>query len=162
MRSWILAAIVCITLSGCGDDEGRTSQRGAAREKDSALMSDPASAILELEARLSSWVEVKNGVAVFSGARVGKSEYIVHAVPATTPWLLTCGPDGVTVKFTAWAAQDEDSERDPLAKSLTEVALTNEQCKPLMGPLGERLMVILAMRPSSSSAVPATGPATNP
>ena len=90
-------------------------------------MSDPASAILELEARLSSWVEVKNGVAVFSGARVGKSEYIVHAVPATTPWLLTCGPDGVTVKFTAWAAQDEDSERDPLAKSLTEVALTNEQ-----------------------------------
>jgi hypothetical protein len=90
MHSWILAGLVCTALCGCGDEE-RQSKRNAAREKERALMYDPASAIPELEARLSGWVEVKNGVAVFSGARVGKSQYILHAVPATTPWLLTCG-----------------------------------------------------------------------
>jgi hypothetical protein len=160
MRSWIMAGLVCTALCGCGDEEERTSQRKTAREKERALMSDPAAAMPELEARLSNWIEVKNGVATFNGARVGKSQYLLHAVPTTTPWLLTCGPDGMVVNFLALPPKDDDSDSDSLAKSLTEVALTNEQCKALMAPLGERLMAILAM--PSSSASPTPGPATNP
>jgi hypothetical protein len=91
-------------------------------------MKTPALAVPELERRVSNWLSVSNGAFGVVTQRSGAFA-VIHSLPTTTPWIVTCSNVGLEVKL--WWEE--------LETHLTTVALTEEECRPLVSAVGQKM-----------------------
>lgn len=164
MRTALAAILIfSVMLPSCEDQERAAEQKRAAeasaeraakrkteRDAERRLMTTPAEAVPELERRMSNWLSVSNGVAIVVSERQGGFA-LVHSLPATSPWLVTCSRSGLEVKFGHWfelgAGPNEGAVTNELvSKELTTVALTEEECRPLVDAIGQRMQAVLGRR----------------
>jgi hypothetical protein len=156
-----LLAISLIVLVACEDSERvaekkRAEQASAEkavkykaeRDAERDLMKSPALAIPELERRLSGWLEVNGGLATVVERGTGGRFITMHTVPATTPWVVTCSWLGIEVRFGLWYELNSDGHgggatNELISKQLTRVSLTEDECRPLVAAVGQRMVALL-------------------
>jgi hypothetical protein len=153
----VLVAISLLALVGCEDqqlvEKKRAEQQARAerlaklKAQDDAerhLMTTPALAVDEIERRLFGWLTVDSGVIVLGG-----ESRQVHALPATSPWLVTCGDAGLDIKLAHWFELEAGRydggfvSNQLVTKQLTSISLTEDECRPLVSMVGRKMLALL-------------------
>ena len=121
--------------------ERAQKERAAAHERkrseELAIMSDPARAVPELERRLDEWLVSRDGVIYVSE---GSEKFpVIHAMPASTPWLLSCSTSGVKITVGNWTEVDEGHTFAMFEMTLTQARLGGDKCNALLPPLSARM-----------------------
>lgn len=148
MRFWVaLTMAVSLQMAGCSDEKATADreyieQVNTQRDAEQRLMTDMATAVPELERRISDWINADNGV-LFVVEKSGEAVFSLHAMPASTPWHVSC--DGVEIELTVghW---EEGTNRNAklLTRQLSVVRLSEDQCKLLAAAVARKMMVITA------------------
>ena len=89
-----LLSIVLLSLSLEACDERR--QEPSVVDPDVELMNDVGTAEPELEKRLVSSVSAQEGLIIVHGTSPDDD---THVLPDNSPWVITCGREGVSVTF---------------------------------------------------------------
>jgi hypothetical protein len=111
------------------------------------MTASPSIAVADLERRISNWLSVRDGIVTVVAERSGKFA-LLHALPSTTPWVVTCSADGIEVKFGHWfeiyGGTNGGSDSNSLvSKQLTGARLTEEECRPLVSGVGQKMLAML-------------------
>lgn len=101
-----------------------------ARSDELAIMSDAASAVPELRRRLAEWLVTRDGTVYLTEGSEKNPQ--IYAMPATTPWLLSCSSSGVKITIGGWIDIDEGSGGATFERNLTRARLSGDQCKTLL------------------------------
>ena len=150
---YILTAALMLLGNGCNDEKNTAERakaeaaRQAEQEAEQRLMSDPALAAAELEKRLAEWIKSGNGLLfVFESSDTGS--FTLHAMPATTPWHVSCNPQEIEVTIGSF----EDSRRRNaklFTRALSFASFSEDQCGNLTEVVARKLasIVTAAQRP---------------
>lgn len=133
MRVGVLVAL-SMPLLAC--DKNQAEQR---------LMSDLSSARPELERRIAEWVSVQNGLIILTENQ-GKRDFSMRAIPASTPWTVSCTDYGIELGFGFWLVEGESSIASESKKYLTTAHLSEQQCKALVPVIGQELLALTSAR----------------
>jgi hypothetical protein len=149
MRSlYVLAAASMLLLGGCNDEkksEDRAkaeAEHRAEQEAEQRLMSDPALASAELEKRLAEWIRPGNGALLVADGSDTRS-FALHAMPATTPWHVSCNAQEIEVTIGSF----EDSRRRNarmFTRALSFASFSEAQCGILTEAVARKLASIVA------------------
>ena len=159
MRIWLLITALPLLLMGCDDEkaaaemknlEQAAAQRGeehqARLDAEQRLMSDLATARPELEKRISDWINVSDGTLFVVEGR-GKDGFQSYAIPASTPWVVTCNRRAIELTLGSWR-EGEDSSL--FTRRLSFARLSEDQCKPLIAIVAQRMQVMTrSLRPAT-------------
>lgn len=158
MRLALVAISVLLPL-GC-DDRGRAAKekkverestereakRKAVHDAERNVMKTPSLAVPEIERRLSGWLTVDNGVLIVRDA----NNHQVHALPAASPWLVTCGRLGIEIRLGHWFELEPSRyegagpiTNELVTGQLTTIALTEEECRLLVSAVGQKMLALL-------------------
>jgi hypothetical protein len=130
---WAVAVLFAFgLLSGCDDSGERQKSERALQEAD--LMSDSRRALQELEKRLLESVASKNGMITVVQPLLGG----VQVFPTPASWKLNCSFLGMEAVFIFGPRED-----DYITVNLTDVRLSDEQCRQLAPSMAERIRSIL-------------------
>jgi hypothetical protein len=111
------------------------------REKDDLLMKDIGVAGPELERRLSASIRVEDGLVTVKDPLLGSIQS--HFLPATTPWVLSCGIGGISVAFGTSISGDGTSVGNDVEVRLGYAMFDEKACAVLGPRLGKQLRAIL-------------------
>jgi hypothetical protein len=117
-------------LLGC--DNNQAEQR---------LMSDVSSAGPVLERRIAEWVSVQNGLIVLTENQ-GQNDFSIWAIPASTPWIVSCTDYGIELGFGFWLVESDSSITREPKRYLTKARLSEQQCKGLVPVVGQALLAL--------------------
>jgi hypothetical protein len=137
-----------LLFSGCSD-ENKTAERAEAeaeqraeQEAEQRLMSDPARAAAELEKRLAEWIRPGNGALLVVDGSDTRA-FALHAMPATTPWHVSCNAQEIEVTIGSF----EDSRRRNarmFTRALSFASFSEAQCGVLTEAVARKLASIVA------------------
>jgi hypothetical protein len=130
-------SIILLSLSLGACDERR--QNTSAVDPDIELMNEPGTAGPELEKRLVASVNVQNGLII---VRVPSSRD-TYVLPDNSPWVITCGSQGVSVTFGSAVSGDRSYVGNDLELDLTMIFISQANCGTLAPQLGRRLKAML-------------------
>jgi hypothetical protein len=147
MRSLIvLTAVLMLVLNGCGDEKTTAerakadAERQAKQEAEQRLMSDVALATAELEKRVVEWISSSNGL-LFVVDGSSTPSFNLHAMPATTPWHVSCNAQEIEVTIGSWEGSRRRNAK-LFTRALSYASFSEEQCKILAGVVARKLTVI--------------------
>lgn len=148
---WLVSSAMLVAsasvISGCDNppkDEAKIleeyNQQKTERERKEKLerdvMANSDTAAAEIGKRISNWIEnVGEGIILVD--EYGRSpesktqEYLLHTIPATTPWLITCERGSLEITLGAWVTTDSKSVESLITKFVTAGVKTPAQCKEL-------------------------------
>jgi hypothetical protein len=130
-------SIVLLSLSLGACDEAR--QNTSAVDPDIELMNDPGTAGPELEKRLVASVSVQDGLIIVR-ALASNDTYVL---PDNSPWVITCGGEGVSVTFGSAVSGDGSHVGNDVGLDLTMIFISQANCGTLAPQLGRRLKAML-------------------
>ena len=133
---WFLS-IVLLSLSLVACDERR--QDTSAVDPDIELMNEPGTAGPELEKRLVASVSVQDGLII---VRTPSSRE-TYVLPDNSPWVITCGSQGVSVTFGSAVSGDGSHVGNDVELDLTMIFISQANCGTLAPQLGRRLKAML-------------------
>jgi hypothetical protein len=148
MRSLIvLATTLMFVLSGCNDEkaaerENANAEHATEYQAEIRLMSDLAKASPELERRVAEWISSEDGV-LFILDDSGEPSFTLHAMPALTPWHVSCNEDEIELTLGSWE-EGKDRNAKLLTRSLSFANFSKESCKVLAGIVARKMMQITA------------------
>ena len=143
MRSWIIL-IVTLCLLGC-DDPTATQDRKEADAQQAAeqqLMSELATAVPELERRITDWISFDKGF-VFIVDYSGEPSFGINVMPASTPWHVSCNSAEIEVTIGNFDAGKGRNAR-LFTRVLSFARFSEEQCKLLAAVVARKMMEITA------------------
>jgi hypothetical protein len=132
-----LLSIVLLSLSLEACDERR--QDTSALDPDIELMNDVGTAGPELERRLFASVSVQDGLIVVRPPSPGDT----YVLPDNSPWIITCGREGVSVTFGNAVSGDGSYVGNDVQLDLTMTFIGQTDCATLATQLGRRLKTML-------------------
>jgi hypothetical protein len=130
-----LLSIVLLFLSLGACDERR--QDTSAVDPDMELMKDAGTAGPELEKRLADSISVQDGLIIVRATRD------MHVLPDNSPWVITCGSEGVSVTFGSAVSGDGSYVGNDVELDLTMIFIGQADCGTLAPQLGRRLKAML-------------------
>jgi hypothetical protein len=119
-------SIVLVSLSLGACDERR--QNTSAVDPDIELMNDPGMAGPELEKRLVASVSVQDGLIIVR-ALASDDTYVL---PDDTPWVITCGSEGVSVTFGSAVSGDRSHVGNDVELELTMIFISQANAALLL------------------------------
>ena len=139
-----VALLFCGLLCACGESETELPKKPVAQElmeRDKALLKDIGLAGRELERRLLERITVRDGIAIVRDPDLG---YIFsYYLPATTPWVLSCGITGMSIALGTSVSGDGNSVGNEVEVRLAFAPLDDKACSVLGPQLAKRLQVLL-------------------
>jgi hypothetical protein len=99
------------------------------------LLQDEAKATTEFETRLRKQVHLNGGVLVIRDAEL--SDW-VSVAPASTIWIVNCGPYGLDVSFGAVSGENNGDS----SVTLTRASIPAEECERIATSIGETVLAI--------------------
>ena len=130
-------SIVLLSLSLGACDERR--QDTSAVDPDIELMNEPGTAGPELEKRLVASVSVQDGLIIVRTPSSGDT----YVLPDNSPWVITCGSQGVSVTFGSAVSGDGSHVGNDVELDLTMIFISQANCGTLAPQLGRRLKAML-------------------
>ena len=130
-------SIVLLSLSLGACDERR--QNTSAVDLDIELMNEPVTAGPELEKRLVASVSVQDGLIIVRALSSGDT----YVLPDKSPWVITCGSEGVSVTFGSAVSGDRSYVSNDVELNLTMIFISQANCGTLAPQLGRRLKAML-------------------
>ena len=130
-------SIVLLSLSLVACDERR--QNTSAVDPDIELMNEPVTAGPELEKRLVASVSVQEGLIIVRAP----SSRDTYVLPDNSPWVITCGSEGVSVTFGSAVSGDGSYVGNDVELDLTMIFISQANCGTLAPQLGRRLKAML-------------------
>jgi hypothetical protein len=130
-----LLSIVLLFLSLGACDERR--QDTSAVDPDMELMKDAGTAGPELEKRLADSISVQDSLIIVRATRD------MHVLPDNSPWVITCGSEGVSVTFGSAVSGDGSYVGNDVELDLTMIFIGQADCGTLAPQLGRRLKAML-------------------
>ena len=130
-------SIVLLSLSLVACDERR--QDTSAADPDIELMNDAGTAGPELEKRLVASVSVQDGLIIVHAPSSGDT----YVLPDNSPWVITCGSEGVSVTFGSAVSGDGSRVGNDVELNLTIIFMSQANCGTLAPQLGRRLKAML-------------------
>ena len=130
-------SIVLLSLSLGACDERR--QNTSAVDPDIELMNEPVTAGPELEKRLVASVSVQDGLIIVRALSSGDT----YVLPDNSPWVITCGSEGVSVTFGSAVSGDRSYVSNDVELNLTMIFISQANCGTLAPQLGRRLKAML-------------------
>ena len=130
-------SIVLLSLSLGACDERR--QDTSAVDPDIELMNEPGTAGPELEKRLVASVSVQDGLIIVRALSSGDT----YVLPDNSPWVITCGSEGVSVTFGSAVSGDRSYVSNDVALNVTMIFISQANCGTLAPQLGRRLKAML-------------------
>jgi hypothetical protein len=150
-RRIAMTVAVSAALFGCGQEPAPTAadaqekERAEARAAEVRLMADPTMAGPELGRRLAEHVRRSGQTLVLRDRRLvrpilegisASKGFTIAAIPATTPWMVKCAPEGLGLAFGGWISGEVSSGEGDIGPdlliSLTNVTLSEQQCAVLV------------------------------
>jgi hypothetical protein len=125
--------LLFLSLGAC--DERR--QDTSAVDPDMELMKDAGTAGPELEKRLADSISVQDGLIIVRATRD------MHVLPDNSPWVITCGSEGVSVTFGSAVSGDGSYVGNDVELDLTMIFIGQADCGTLAPQLGRRLKAML-------------------
>ena len=146
MRFWMaLTAVLTLQMAGCSDenataDRAYIEQVNAQQVAEQRLMAEMATATLELERRISDWVIADNGI-LFVTEKPGEAVFSLHAMPASTPWHVSCDGEEIELTLGSW---EEGTNRNArlLTRQLSIARFSEDQCKLLAAVVARKMLGI--------------------
>ena len=142
MRPWIIL-FLALSLLAC-DDPTATDQKqpNAEQVAEQRLMSELATAVPELEKRLTDWISFDKGF-VFIIDYSGEPSFGMNVMPASTPWHVSCNSREIEVTIGNF---DEGKGRNArlFTRPLSFARFSEEQCKLLAAVVARKMMGIAA------------------
>jgi hypothetical protein len=120
----------CLRLSTC-----RSLSALVEASADVKLMNDLGTAEPELEKRLVANVSAQDGLIVVHGTSLEDT----HVLPDNSPWVITCGREGVSVTFGSAVSGDGSYVGNDVQLNLTMTFIGQADCAILAPQLGRRL-----------------------
>jgi hypothetical protein len=148
MRSLnVLTAVLMFLLNGCSDEKTTAerakadAERQAELKAEQRLMSDVALATAELEKRVAEWISSSNGL-LFVVDSSSTPSFNLHAMPATTPWHVSCNAQEIEVTIGSW---EESRRRNAklFTRALSFAGFSEQQCKILAAVVARKLAAIV-------------------
>ena len=130
-------SIILLSLSLGACDERR--QNTSAVDPDIELMNEPGTAGPELEKRLVASVSVQDGLIIVRALLSGDT----YVLPDNSPWVITCGSEGVSVTFGSAVSGDGSRVGNDVELNLTIIFMSQANCGTLAPQLGRRLKAML-------------------
>jgi hypothetical protein len=130
-------SIILLSLSLGACDERR--QNTSAVDPDIELMNEPGTAGPELEKRLVASVSVQDGLIIVRALLSGDT----YVLPDNSPWVITCGSEGVSVTFGSAVSGDRSYVSNDVELDLTMIFISQANCGTLAPQLGRRLKAML-------------------
>ena len=130
-------SIILLSLSLAACDE--RPQNTSAVDPDIELMNEPGTAGPELEKRLVASVSVQDGLIIVRAP----SSRETHVLPDNSPWVITCGSEGVSVTFGSAVSGDRSYVGNDVELDLTMTFIGQADCGTLAPQLGRRLKAML-------------------
>ena len=130
-------SIVLLSLSLGACDERR--QNTSAVDPDIELMNEPVTAGPKLEKRLVASVSVQDGLIIVRALSSGDT----YVLPDNSPWVITCGSEGVSVTFGSAVSGDRSYVSNDVELNLTMIFMSQANCGTLAPQLGRRLKAML-------------------
>ena len=110
-------AIVLLSLVLGACDERR--QNTSAVDPDIELMNEPGTAGPELEKRLVASVSVQDGLIIVRALSSGDT----FVLPDNSPWVITCGSEGVSITFGSAVSGDRSYVGNDIELDLTMIVI---------------------------------------
>jgi hypothetical protein len=132
-----LLSIILLSLFLEACDEGR--QATSSVDPDTELMNDVGTAGPELERRLLSSVSVQDGLIIVRAPSPGDT----YVLPDNSPWIITCGREGVSVTFGSAVSGDRSYVGNDVQLDLAMTFIGQADCAILAPQLGRRLKALL-------------------
>src|SRR6516225_10554890 len=126
-------SIILLSLSLGACDERR--QNTSAVDPDIELMNEPGTAGPELEKRLVASVNVQDSLILVRALASGDT----YVLPDNSPWVITCGSEGVSVTFGNAVSGDGSHVGNDVGLDLTMIFISQANCGTLAPQLGRRL-----------------------
>jgi hypothetical protein len=130
-------SIFLLSLSLVACDERR--QDTSAADPDIELMNDAGTAGPELEKRLVASVSVQDGLIIVRTPSSGDT----YVLPDNSPWVITCGSQGVSVTFGSAVSGGGSYVGNDVELDLTMTVIGQTDCGTLAPQLGRRLKAML-------------------
>jgi hypothetical protein len=130
-------SIILLSLSLAACDE--RPQNTSAVDPDIELMNEPGTAGPELEKRLLASVSVQDGLIIVHAPSSGDT----YVLPDNSPWVITCGSEGVSVTFGSAVSGDGSRVGNDVELNLTIIFMSQANCGTLAPQLGRRLKAML-------------------
>jgi hypothetical protein len=144
LRNSAAVPLLFASLCACGQNEIEPQRKSAAqemRETDEALFKDIGLAGRELERRLLMRISAQDGIVTVREPDLG---YLYsHYLPATSPWVLTCGITGMSIVLGSSVSGDGTSVGNDVEVRLAYATLDEKACAVLGPQLAKRLRAIL-------------------
>jgi hypothetical protein len=123
--SIFLACTIAFLVCGCKQSE--TEKKETPQQRDAKILSQPAEAIPEIEARLSGWVH-REGDFIFARDEAAGRFFNLYILPAPATWMVDCGLGGITVTLGAWSEGGNEGSSSVIQHQITNAALSEQQC----------------------------------
>ena len=142
MRPWIVS-ITALSLMACDDPTATDRKKPDAEQvaeqlAEQRLMSEFATAVPELEKRITNWISFDKGF-VFIIDFSGEPSFAMHVMPASTPWHVSCNSAEIEVTIGNF---DEGKGRNArsFTRPLSFARFSEEQCKLLAAAVARKMM----------------------
>src|SRR5262245_1604044 len=147
MRKRIIILPFCLWLCACDQgDQTKSSKPDTTLQLPAPLPTDPMLAAQELEKRLDESVKVSDGLVFVRDPVVGSASLsFLSVLPATTPWVLSCGI-GVSVVFGSAVSGEGENISNDVNVILSTDLVENHVCDAVGSKLGKRLQTMLQSR----------------
>ena len=149
MRSRIVLMLALMFLIiGCSDEmatadrEKAKAEHEAQQQAEQRLMSDMATASAELQKRVSEWLWSDKGL-MFVVDDSGGPSFNLHAMPASTPWHVSCNAEEIELTVGSWEASKHRNAK-LFTRLLSFARFSEQQCKQLAAVVARKMMSLTA------------------
>jgi hypothetical protein len=126
--------LLFLFLIGC-----ERRQETPVADADIELMKDVGAAGPELERRLLASVSIRDGLIMVRLPSSGDT----YVLPGNSPWIITCGSEGVSVTLGSAVSGDRSYVGNDVQLDLTMTLIGQADCATLAPQLGRRLKAML-------------------
>jgi hypothetical protein len=148
-RQLFSAIVLSLSLNSCGESPPPASQAKQTRDEDAALLKDIGRAGPELERRLLQSLKVEDGLIFVRDPNPVLARVASFVLPASSPWVISCGISGISVTFGSAISGDGSSVSNDVELFLARTIIEPDDCGVLGSRLGKRLKAVLQEPPRS-------------